>query len=93
LVNPYEEYLTGDAVIRTFYENVKPDELVWHRDKNDRMVEVISGDGWKLQMDNKVPQELNLGVQYYIKQMEYHRLIKGKGTLRLKIWENKNDKI
>jgi hypothetical protein len=38
---------------------------------------------WKIQMDNKIPQSLNEGV--FIKRHEWHRLIKGKGGLKVKI--------
>ena len=33
---------------------VKSDELVWHRDKRDRKIRVISGVGWKFQRDNEL---------------------------------------
>jgi len=87
LVNPYEDELKNGYKIRTFSEEVNEEELIWHRDKNDREVAVIEGTGWQLQMDNKLPTDLKQGMLYNIKAMEYHRLIKGNGTLKLKIWE------
>ena len=39
---------------RAFNHDVKDEELVWHRDENDRIVKVISGVGWKFQFDNEV---------------------------------------
>jgi len=88
LVNPYEDVILEDgAIIRTFAEGLNEEELVWHRDKNDREIAVLSGNGWQLQMDNKLPEELKSGRLYYINKEEYHRLIKGNGTLKLKIWE------
>ena len=41
-------------VIRTFNENVNEDELVWHRDKEDRTIHVLEGLNWMLQMDNEL---------------------------------------
>jgi quercetin dioxygenase-like cupin family protein len=73
--------------IRTFSEDVSEDELIWHRDKNDREITVIEGSGWKLQMDNKLPEDLQKGKLYNINKMEFHRLIKGEDTLKIKIWE------
>jgi quercetin dioxygenase-like cupin family protein len=88
LVNPYtDQHLDDGAFIRTFDENLNEQELIWHRDKNNREIAVLAGGGWQLQMDNKLPQELKAGNLYYINKEEYHRLIKGNGTLKLKIWE------
>jgi len=87
LVNPYVETKTSSHILREFDGDVEEQELVWHRDRNDREVAVVEGIGWKLQMDNELPKELMVGKLYNIKAMEYHRLIKGNGTLKLKIWE------
>ena len=88
MVNPYEDVILEDgAIIRTFAEGLNEEELIWHRDRNDREIAVLSGNGWQLQMDNKLPEELKSGRLYYINKEEYHRLIKGNGTLKLKIWE------
>ena len=87
MVNPYVKTKTSSHILREFDGDVDEQELVWHRDRNDREVTVIEGTGWKLQMDNELPKELMVGKLYNIKAMEYHRLIKGNGTLKLKIWE------
>jgi len=81
------ETKTSSHILREFDGDVDEQELVWHRDRNDREVTVVEGTGWKLQMDNELPKELMVGKLYNIKAMEYHRLIKGNGTLKLKIWE------
>lgn len=81
------ETKTSSHILREFDGDVDEQELVWHRDRNDREVTVMEGTGWKLQMDNELPKELMVGKLYNIKAMEYHRLIKGNGTLKLKIWE------
>ena len=87
MVNPYKDELKTEYKIRTFSEDVSEDELIWHRDKNDREITVIEGSGWKLQMDNKLPEDLQKGKLYNINKMEFHRLIKGEDTLKIKIWE------
>jgi len=83
-----EQHGTGTKyMIRTFEESVDSNELVWHRDREHRLVHVLSGRGWKLQHDDALPIELNIGEDHYIPQMTFHRLIKGEGSLvvRLKI--------
>ena len=82
---PYSQ--RGD--IRTFSEDVDELELIWHRDKYDREITILEGEGWELQMDNKLPFELMKGKIYKIPAMEFHRLLKGKGDLVLKIWEER----
>ncbi len=91
MVNPYDDQRHEDTILRTFSESVDEQELIWHRDKRKREVSVISGIGWKLQMDNQLPEEMSKGKLYRIPKMEYHRIIKGTGQLVLKIWEEKND--
>tara|TARA_Y100000385_G_C13017697_1_gene604646 strand:- start:200 stop:496 length:297 start_codon:yes stop_codon:yes gene_type:complete len=79
-------------VIRIFSEDVNEDELVWHRDKEDRKVHVLEGIGWMLQLDNEEPVELEKGKGYYfIPKMVYHRIIKGEGSLTLEIEEENGD--
>ena len=72
-------------VIRTFNDNVNEDELVWHRDKEDRTIHVLEGLNWMLQMDNEEPVELVKGENYFIPKMEYHRIIKGEESLIIEI--------
>ena len=84
---PYTQVVEDDYLIREFSESVEDAELVWHRDKMDREVTVIQGEGWKLQMDNEPPKKMVVGESYRIPAMEYHRLIKGKGNLLIQIEE------
>ena len=91
MVNPYSQVEEDDYIIREFSGDVSETELVWHRDKTSRRVTIIRSEGWKLQMDNSLPEELVEGHIYNIPKMEYHRIIKGKGTLLIQIKENKYD--
>lgn len=79
--NPYDE--EGD--IRTFHSYVKTDELVWHRDNEDRKITVIEGEGWQFQFNGSLPMELRKDRMFEIPRDMYHRLIKGKTKLVLRI--------
>tara|TARA_B100000902_G_C26949219_1_gene734930 strand:+ start:378 stop:668 length:291 start_codon:yes stop_codon:yes gene_type:complete len=83
-----EQCGTGITYIyRTFSSDVNSDDLVWHRDRESRQVHILSGKGWKLQKDDKLPQELLPGTDVYIHKGLYHRLIKGDGDLLIRIKE------
>jgi quercetin dioxygenase-like cupin family protein len=85
---PYAEVLEDGYIIREFAEDVPSKELVWHRDKKDRTVEVLEGEGWKFQYDNELPFDIEVGDTFTIEAMEYHRLIKGKTNLLIRITED-----
>lgn len=88
---PYNEVLENDYIIREFSGDVNESELVWHRDKKTRKVTILQGEGWKIQMDNSLPETLEEGREYHIPKMEYHRLIKGTGNLLIQIKEKDYD--
>ena len=86
---PYTNLETTDSyIIREFNENIDPIELLWHRDLENRTVEILEGDGWKFQKENKLPVELKEGVRILIPKLEWHRIIKGNTTLKIKIEEH-----
>ena len=76
---------TDVGVIRIFSGEVDVKELVWHRDKEDRKVEVLEGEGWQFQFNGSLPFELTEGRKFNIPEGMYHRVIKGKTKLVLKI--------
>ena len=81
-----EQHGTGvPYVIREFTESVENEELVWYRDRESRVVNVLCGTGWQLQHDDELPIQLNQGEEYYIPKMTYHRLLKGQGNLVVRI--------
>ena len=89
VVNPYSDNIKESSTFtRTFECDVDDSELVWHRDRCDRLVKVKSGIGWQLQMDDQLPEELIPNHVYYIEAKKFHRLIKGSGSLILEIKEN-----
>lgn len=92
MVNPYKDIFSSDKTerVRTFGEDVSEMDLIWHRDSCNREVTVLDGDNWKLQLDNELPMVMEKGRLYRIPKMVYHRIIKGEGDLRLKIWDEVN---
>ena len=86
-MRPYKDIeVTDSYVIREFDENIDPIELLWHRDDEDRIIEVLeAGKGWQIQLDNDLPWELEPNMSICILRHEWHRVWKGKGTLKLKI--------
>jgi quercetin dioxygenase-like cupin family protein len=87
---PYTDTVKGRFKTRIFESNADSHELVWHRDKADRIVTVLEGEGWFFQMDNNIPIELEEGDVLNIPKMEYHRIYKaGKTNLVLEIEEPK----
>ena len=87
---PFEDFerdIYDNIFTRVFKESVEKEQLIWHKDKKDRVVKVIYGTGWKLQYDNQLPIELEPGQNYHIKKKEFHRLLKGSSELKLEIKE------
>jgi hypothetical protein len=86
-MRPYTDIeITDEYVIREFNENIDPIELMWHRDDEDRVVEIIGKTNWKIQLDNQLPTSLNESI--FIPRHEWHRAIKGTGNLKLKIYKS-----
>ena len=81
---PYRDLkVTDKYIIREFNENIDQIELMWHRDNEDRTIEIIGETDWKIQLDNQLPTSLNESI--FIPRHMFHRVIKGTGTLKLKI--------
>jgi hypothetical protein len=83
-----QQNISHNTFRRVFSESVDSGELKWHKDQYDRIVFVESGKGWKLQMDEELPQDLQEGQKYFIPKETYHRVIKGTGDLKITIIEN-----
>lgn len=81
---PYKDLeVTNEYIIREFDENIDPIELKWHRDNEDRIVEIVGNTDWKVQLENQLPISINQPIS--IPKGEWHRVIKGTGKLTLKI--------
>lgn len=86
-MKPYNDKLEENYIIREFSGDLKQDDLVWHRDRYRRRVDVLEGRGWKAQVDNKLPFNIIPGDHFYIEANEFHRLIKANTNLKLRITE------
>ena len=87
MTKPYKDLkVTDKYIIREFDENIDPIELMWHRDDEDRTIEIIEpGKGWKFQFENELPWNLEPNLLICILRHEWHRVIKGEGKLVIKI--------
>mgnify|MGYP001474997839 FL=1 len=88
---PYEHFqIDLHKFIRTFRaDDIKSDDLIWHRDENERLIYVIHVDpGWTFQRDNRLPQKMvSNKTVIRIEAGEYHRITKGSGVCVLYIEE------
>jgi hypothetical protein len=81
---PFEEEWISDKIsIRRFASDTNSEELKWHFDEEDRVIETEENTDWQFQFDNKLPQPI-LG-KILIKKGEWHRLIRGSSELSIKI--------
>lgn len=80
---PFDENIIDGYHVRKFSESVGDSELVWHRDKEDRIVESVGDTDWMIQIDNNLPKPLT--ERTLIPKGVYHRVIKGSGDLTVKV--------
>lgn len=80
--DPYEDYDNG---VRIFDVEAEDSTYVWHRDHEDRMIEILEGDGWQFQWENALPWLIVPGMKFRIDANEYHRIIKGVNDLKIRI--------
>jgi hypothetical protein len=85
---PFKQEKKEGYLLREFKQSVDSEELIWHRDKKDRVVEVIQSQDWMIQLDNELPIRLEEGKKYFIPKEVYHRVHKGEGDLVVKIYED-----
>jgi hypothetical protein len=48
--------------------------FVWHRDKEDRVIRVLSGIDWYLQIEAEVPRKMTKYKNMLIKKEVWHRI-------------------
>lgn len=81
---PFKETkLEENIFIREFNQETDSSEMVWHRDKEDRIIESLEETDWMFQLDNQLPQKIS--GEIFIPKEVYHRLIKGTGDLKIKL--------
>lgn len=83
-MKPYTDTEIKDSyVIREFSVDLDSEELKWHRDYEDRIIESIGKTDWKVQLENQLPIIINNKV--FIPKGVWHRAIKGSDNLKVKI--------
>ena len=60
---PFEEERIGSRRIRTFSKDSLQDDMVWHRDRENRLVIPLNSTDWLYQQDNELPVPLFPGVE------------------------------
>lgn len=89
-MRPYNDVrINRGTLLREFNSRIDDIEYTWHRDEDDRIIEVFSGAGWQLQLDNQLPVLLETGCEYHIPAGVWHRLHKGQDNLTILISEKK----
>ena len=78
-----EEKLDGNIFIREFSQDTDFSDFLWHRDKEDRIIEPLEVTDWLFQLDDKLPQKIE--GQIFIPKEIFHRIIKGRGDLKIKL--------
>lgn len=83
-MRPYKEIeIEKNTFIREFSKETNSEEMKWHRDYEDRIIESIGKTDWLIQLDNELPKVISDKV--FIPRGVYHRLIKGSGDLKIKL--------
>ena len=83
-----EEQIDQYNFIRTFPADVDEMDLIWHADKENRIITVLEGNGWKFQFDEELPIEMTDGLSISFFEGRIHRIIKGQGPLKIELHKN-----
>ena len=82
-----EKQINKQLFLREFSANVDEMDLIWHTDREDRIVHVLEGNKWKFQFDEQLPFEMLDDMDIIIPKGVIHRIIKGKGPLKIKVYK------
>jgi hypothetical protein len=81
---PFKEEIVSDNIfIREFKQDTDSGEFMWHRDREDRIIESIDETDWQIQLDDELPKVIQGEV--FIPMGVYHRVIKGTGDLKIRL--------
>lgn len=78
-----ETKIAEKTFIRIFSKDTPEEELKWHWDEEDRIIEAVEETDWQFQFDNCLPTAIN--TQIRIPKGIIHRIIKGTGELKIKV--------
>ena len=83
---PYENLeVTEEYIIRKFPHDTEAEDLLWHRDRENRLIEHVSGTGWSFQYDNELPIPIKSNQGIDISAGAWHRIHRGSDDLIIKI--------
>ena len=83
-MNPYtEEKITTNTFLRTFSAETPETDLIWHLDREQRVIEATHHTDWKFQFDDELPVPLNNLIT--IPKNTFHRIIKGTDDCTIRI--------
>ena len=83
-MNPYtEEQINKNTYLRTFSAETPETDLIWHLDRENRVIEAIHNTDWKFQFDDELPLSLNNLIT--IPKNTFHRIIKGTNDCTIRI--------
>jgi hypothetical protein len=80
---PYKEEYFDGWFYRTFTEETAKSEMVWHRDREDRLIEPVEATDWLFQIENELP--IPIEGQLFVPMGVWHRAVKGSGELKIRI--------
>ena len=83
-----EKQVDRQLFIREFSADVDEMDLIWHTDREDRIVHVLEGNKWKFQFDEQLPFEMIDGIDIVIPKGIIHRIIKGNGPLTIRVYKD-----
>ena len=88
---PYNEIIISEnSSLRGFTNRVDPEELKWHFDEEDRIIELIEETDWLFQFDDELPFVIG-ETPIHIPKGKYHRVIKGEKDFIVKVTKIKED--
>ena len=88
---PYNEIIISEnSSIRGFTSRVDPEELKWHFDAEDRVVELIEETDWLFQFDDELPFTIT-ETPIHIPKGKYHRVIMGDNDLIVRVTKIKDN--
>jgi len=83
-----EKQISKQLFLREFSADVDEMDLIWHTDREDRIVHVLEGNKWKFQFDEQLPFEMINGTDIVIPKGIIHRIIKGNGPLTIRVYKD-----
>lgn len=83
---PFEEFeISPQVKYRSFSRNTLSEDLTWHRDADNRIIRIVEGKGWMLQLDNEMPVSMDPGSLHAIPSGVWHRVIMSEGASDLSL--------